>query len=133
MDKQRQQNLLKRYISFFAFCLIILLIGVIASIPIKMEVHSVGEKPSFVFSFLVSAMSLAAAVVSSYSTYMCWFQADKARLNIKHSIEELAKQYFIYRLPLYNPTFIFWFIRIISPIIAILLFGLFLLMLLSGF
>jgi ABC-type proline/glycine betaine transport system permease subunit len=75
MGKQKHQNLVKRNVSFFAFCVLILLIAVIFSVPIKVEVHSVGGKPPFVF----------------------------------------------------------WFIRIISPIVAMLLFGLFLLVLFSAF
>ena len=133
MDKQKQQNLVKRYVSFFAFCVLILLIGVIFSVPIKVEVHSVGGKPPFIFALLFSAILLAAVIGMAYSTYLSWFQEAKTRSNVKHSIEEMKKRFLIYRLPIYNPTFIFWFIRIISPIAVILLFGLFLLVLFSAF
>ncbi|SRR6266496_4653521 len=133
MDKQRQQNLVKRYVLVFTLCVIILLIGVIASVPIKVEVHSVGGKPPFIFALLLSVMLLASAIGMTYSTYFGWFQETKARSNVKHTIEEMRKRFFIYRLPIYNPTFIFWFIRIISPIAAIMLFGLFILVLLSAF
>ena len=132
MDKQKQQNLVKRYILFFSVCVIILLIGVIASVPIKVEVHSVGEKPPFVFALLISGMLLASAIGFAYSTYLGWFH-PKARSNTKYTIEEMQKRFFIYRLPIYNPTFIFWFIRIISPIATIVLFGLFLLVAFSAF
>ena len=132
MDNQKRQNLVKRYVSFFAFCVIILLIGVIASVPIKIEVHSVGGKPPFIFALLFSVILLASAIGFSYSTYLGWFQAN-ARSNVEHTIEEMRKRFFIYRLPIYNPTFIFWFIRVISPVAAVILFGLFLLVLFSAF
>lgn len=132
MDNKKRKNPVKRYVSFFAFCVIILLIGVIASVSIKVEVHSVGGKPPFIFALLFSAILLASAIGFAYSTYLGWFQA-KTRSNVKLSIEEMRKRFFIYRLPIYNPTFIFWFIRIISPIAAIILFGLFLLVLFSAF
>jgi phosphoglycerol transferase MdoB-like AlkP superfamily enzyme len=79
MSKQRQQSLVKRYVSFFAFCVIILLIGVIASIPIKVEVHSVGEKPPFLFALLFSVLSLATAIGAAYLSYLYWFQGEKTR------------------------------------------------------
>ena len=100
MDKQRQKNLAKRYVSVFAFCVIILLIGVIASIPIKVEVHSVGGKPPFMFAFLLSSILLASAIGTAYSTYLSWFREGKARSNIKYTIEEMRKRFFIYRLPI---------------------------------
>ncbi len=50
MEKQKQQNLIKRYVSFFAFCAGTLLIGVVLSVSMKVEVHSVGEKPPFLFA-----------------------------------------------------------------------------------
>ena len=132
MEKQKQQNLVKRYVLVVTLCVIILLIGVIASVPIKVAVHSVGGKPPFIFALLLSVMLLASAIGFAYSTYLGWLQA-KARSNVKHTIEEMRKRFFIYRLPIYNPTFIFWFIRIISPIAAVILFGLFLLVLFSAF
>ncbi len=133
MGKQKHQNLVKRNVSFFAFCVLILLIAVIFSVPIKVEVHSFGGKPPFIFALLFSAMLLAAAIGMAYSTYLGWFQEAKARSNVKHVIADMAKRFFIFRLPIYNPTFIFWFIRIISPIAAIMLFGFFLLVLFSAF
>jgi len=98
MDKQKHQNLVKRYVSFFAFCVIILLIGIVASVPIKVEVHSVGEKPHFIFALLFSAMLLATAIGMAYSTYLGWFQEAKARSNVKYSMEKLASRSFIFRL-----------------------------------
>jgi tryptophan-rich sensory protein len=99
MDKQKQQNLVKRYVSFFAFCVVILLIGVIFSVPIKVEVHSVDEKPPFIFALLFSIMLLATAIGMAYSTYLGWFQEAKARSNVKRTIEELAKRFlfFVYQ------------------------------------
>ena len=132
MDKQKQQNLVKRYVLVVTLCVIILLIGVIASVPIKVAVHSVGGKPPFIFALLLSVMLLASAIGFAYSTYLGWFN-PKARSNTQYTIEEMRKRSFIYRLPIYNPTFIFWFIRIISPIAAVILFGLFLLVLFSAF
>jgi len=133
MDKQKHQSLIKRYISFFAFCLVLLLIAIITSDPIKVEVHSVGGKPYFLFALLFSTLLLGSTIGMAYSTYLGWFQEAKARSNVKYSMEKLANRFFIFRLPIYNPTFIFWFIRIISPIATLLFFCLFLLVVFSAF
>lgn len=133
MEKQKQQNLIKRYISFFAFCAGILLIGVVLSIPMKVEVHSVGEKPPFLFALFFSILLLASAIGSIYLSYLYWFQGIKARKNLAITIEQLAVRSFIFRLPIYNPAFLFWFIRFTIPVVAILVSGLFLLTVFSAF
>lgn len=133
MDKQRQQSLVKRYVSFFAFCVIILLIGVIASVPIKLEVHSVGVKPPFLFAILFSVSLQATSVGAAYLSYLVWFQGQKTRKDLTTSIDQLANRFFIFRLPIYNPTFLFWFMRLTLPVTALMLFGLFLLVLFSAF
>jgi NADH:ubiquinone oxidoreductase subunit 6 (subunit J) len=66
MEKQKQQNLIKRYVFFFAFCVGILLIGVVFSIPMKVEVHSIGEKPPFLFALFFSFLLLACAIGAIY-------------------------------------------------------------------
>ncbi len=133
MEKQKKQNLIKRYVSCFAFCAVILLISVVFSIPIKIEVHSVGEKPPFLFALFFAISLLATAIGATYLSYLYWFQGIKARTNLEATIERLAKRFFIFRLPIYNPTFLFWFIRVFVPITALILFGLFLLVLFSAF
>src|SRR6185436_1361128 len=119
--------MVKRYISFFAICVVILLIGVIFSVPVRVEIHSVGEKPPFLFALLLSITLLATAMAGFYISYLYWFQETKSRANLKTSIEKLANRSFLFRLSIYNPTFLFWYIRFASPIIAFMLFGLFLL------
>ena len=109
------------------------MVGVIFSVPIKVKVNFVEGKPPFIFALLFSAMFLMSAIGMAYSAYLCWFQEAKARSNVKRSIEGMRKLFFIYRLPIYNPTFIYWFVRIISPIAAAILFGFSLLMLISAF
>jgi len=133
MGKQEHQSLGKRYISLFVLCVVVLLIGIISSVPIKAEVHSVDGKPPFLFALFLFLLSLTTTIGMAYSTYFSWFQGATARSNVKHTIEQLAKRFFIFRLPIYHPTFIFWFIRIISPIATIMGFGLFLLVLFSVF
>src|SRR5687767_1910840 len=114
--------MVKRYISFFTFCVFLLLIGVALSIPVKVEVNSVGEKPPFVFAFLLSVASLASAIGGFYVSYLYWFQEEKARANLKTSIEKLANRSVLFRLPIYHPKFLFWYIRLIFPILALLSF-----------
>jgi hypothetical protein len=133
MHKKRQQSLFKRYVSFFAFCVIILLIGAIVSVPIKVEVHSIGEKPPFLFAVLFSVLLLTTLIGEAYLSYLFWFQGEKARTNLTTSIDQLANRFFIFRLPIYNPTFLFWFMRLTLPVTALMLFGLFRLVLLSAF
>jgi len=133
MEKQKQKNLIKRYVSFFAFCAVILLIGVVLSVPIKVEVHSVGEKPPFLFALFFAISLLATAIGAAYLSYLYWFQGVKVRTNLEATIEKLANRFFIFRLPIYNPTFLFWFIRAFVPITALMLLGLFLLVLFSAF
>jgi len=125
--------MVKRYISFFAICVGILLIGVIFSVPVRVEIHSVGEKPPFLFALLLSITLLATAMAGFYISYLYWFQETKSRANLKTSIEKLANRSFLFRLSIYNPTFLFWYIRFASPIIAFMLFGLFLLVFFSAF
>jgi hypothetical protein len=133
MGKQRQQNLVKRYILVFTLCVIILLIGVIASVPIKVEVHSVGEKPPFLFALLFSVSLLAMSIGAVYLSYLSWFQGEMARTNLTKAIEQLVNSFVIFRLPIYNPTFLFWFIRFTVPVAALMLFGLFLLVVFTEF
>ena len=133
MDKQRQQGLVKRYVSFFVFCVIVLLVGVVFSVPIKVEVHSVGEKLPFLFALLISVSLLAMSIGAAYLSYLYWFQGEKARTNLATSIEQLANRFVIFRLPIYNPIFLFWFIRFTIPVASLILFGLFLLVVFSAF
>jgi len=133
MDKQKRHNLVKRYVSFFTLCVVILLIGVAFSVPIKVEVHSVGEKPPFLFALFFSVILLASAIGGFYGSYLYWFQGTKSRANLNSSIERLANRSFLFRLPIYNPKFLFWYIRLTLPILALFLFGLFLLVSLSAF
>ncbi len=133
MDKQRRQNWIKRNASFFALCVLVVLILVILTVPIKLEVNSVGGKPPFLFALLFSALSLVATIGMAYSTYLAWFQEARARSNVKRTVEQLAKRFPIFRLPMWNPALVFWYLRIISPIASIILLGFFLLALLSAF
>jgi hypothetical protein len=133
MEKQKNQNLLKRYVAFLVFCTFILLTGVVLSVLMRVEVHSVGEKPPFLFALLFSVLLLAAAMGAIYLSYIYWFQGVKARQKLTTSIEQLADRFFIFRLPIYNPAFLFWFIRLTVPVAAIMLSGLFLLVLFSAF
>jgi hypothetical protein len=133
MEKQKQQNLIKRYVSFFAVCAGILLIGVVLSIPMKVEVHSVGEKPPFLFALFFLVVSLASAIGGFYVSYLYWFQETKSRTNLKTLTDRLANRFFLFRLPIYNPKFLFWYIRLTFPILALFLSGLFLLVLFSAF
>jgi hypothetical protein len=112
---------------------IILLIGVIVSVPIKVEVHSVGEKPPFLFAVLFSVSLLATSIGAAYLSYLFWFQGEKARKNLTTSLDQLTNRFFIFRLPIYNPTFLFWFMRLTLPVTALMLFGLFLLVLFRAF
>jgi hypothetical protein len=125
--------MVKRYFSFFTFCVVLLLIGVALSIPAKLEINSVGEKPPFVFAFLFSVTLLASATGGFYFSYLYWFQEEKSRANLKTSIEKLANRSVLFRLPIYNPKFLFWYIRLTFPILALFLFVLFLLVLFSAF
>jgi hypothetical protein len=133
MSKQNYNNRVKRYVSFFAFCVIILLIGILFSIPAKVEIHSVGEKPPFLFALVFSISLFATAIGMTYASYLYWFHGTKARANLETSIERLAKRFFIFRLPIYHPAFLFWFIRLTAPFVALMLFGLFLLVVFSAF
>src|SRR5215217_6118637 len=132
MEKQKHQNPLRRYVTFLIFCMIMLLVGLVFSVPIKVAVHSVGEKPPFLFALLFSALLLTAAFGAVYWSYLYWFQGVKARENLATSMERLANRSFIFRLPIYNPAFLFWFIRFTVPVTAFMLFGLFLLVLFSA-
>jgi len=133
MEKQKQQNLIKRYVSFFAFCVGILLIGVVLSTPMKVEVHSVGEKPPFLFALFFSILLLVSAIGATYISYLAWFQGEKARINLTTTIEKLVHRFIFFRLPIYNPIFLFWLIRLVTPVVAFLLFGVFLLVIFSAF
>lgn len=133
MEKQKHHNLVKRYVSFFTFCVVILLIGVIFGLPIEVEVHSVGEKPPFLIALLLSITLLIAAIAGFYTSYLSWFRETKTRANLITSMKKLANRFVLFRLPIYNPTFLFWYIRFITPIVAFLLLGLFLLVLFSMF
>jgi hypothetical protein len=130
---RKHNNLFKRYVSFFAFCIAALLIGFVFSVPVKVDVHSVGEKPPFLFALFLAIFLLAMAIGATYLSYLSWFQGAKARTNLTASIEQFANRFVIFRLPIYNPAFLFWFIRVFIPIVALLLFGLFLLVVFSAF
>ena len=98
-----------------------------------MEIHSVGEKPPFLFALFFAISMLATAIGAAFISYLCWFQGKTARTKLGATIERLADRFLIFRLPIYNTTFLFWYIRFFSPITALLLFGLFLLGLFSAF
>ena len=133
MDKQKNHSLVKRYISFFAFCVFILIIGDALSVPIKVEVRSVGDKPPFLFALFFSVILLASAIGGFYGSYLYWFQETKSRANLQTSMERLAQRSFLFRLPIYNPKFLFWYIRLTLPMLALFLLGLFLLVVSSAF
>ncbi len=117
--------LIKKYISFFSFCVGILLIGIILSVSTETEMYSV----ALFFSFFL----LVAAIGAVYLSYLYWFQGTKARKNLTTSIEQLANRNFIFRYPKYDPAFMFWFIRLTIPLVAIFVSGLFLLIVVSAF
>lgn len=107
--------------------------GVVLSIPMNVEIHSIGEKPPFLFALFFSILLLVSAMGAIYLSYLYWFQGIKARKNLTTAIEQLAIRSFIFRLPIYNPSFLFWFIRFTIPVVAILVSGLFLLTVFSAF
>lgn len=109
------------------------MIGIILSVPIKVEILSVGEKPPFLFALLLSIILLTMSAAGSYISFLSWFGETKFRTNFETSIEKLGDEFPFFRLPIYNPTLIFWFIRLIVPIASFLIFGLFLLVLFSAF
>ena len=115
--------------------MVLILIGVVASIPIEINVtiNSVGEKPPFLLAFLFSTSLLALSVGMGYSAYQYSFEEEKARANVKKSIERLSNHSLIFRLPIYNPTFLFWFLRVVTPVATLMLFGIFLLVAFSAF
>lgn len=111
--------MLKKYMAFIAFCFAVLILGVILSNPVKFKIYAVGGKPPFLIALTLLFMSIASTVGSGYLSYLFWFDVPKAR--------EKAKS-FTERFPFYNPTFIFWYVRICYPIMTLFLFGLVLLM-----
>ncbi len=133
MNKRKRQNLVKRYVFYTGFCIVILLSGIIFSVPIKIEVNSVGVKPPFLFALFFSILLSTSAIGTAYISYMSWFQGTKIHNNLKISIEYLANRFFIFRLPIYNPTLLFWYIRITSPVVAFLLLILLFVLLKSAF
>jgi hypothetical protein len=131
MGKQRFQNLIKRYIAFLGFCFALLLVGVMASVPIKLTVN--GAKLSFSSTLISSLILLALSVGMAFSSYQCWFQEKKTRENSEKYLDILRSCSIFARLPIYNQTTLLWYYRIITPIAFIVCFGLFLLVSLGSF
>lgn len=77
---------------------------------------------------------LVAAIGAIYLSYFYWFQGVKARKILTTSIEQLANQNSIFRFhKKYDPVFMFWFIWLTIPFVAIFVSGLFFLMVVSAF
>jgi hypothetical protein len=83
------------------------------------------SKTPFGFNIFLLIVALVMLVGGSYLSYFSWFRSDKARANLER-IRELAQQGQIISLrhdySQINTTAYVWFVRFLSPIMA--LFGL---------
>jgi hypothetical protein len=131
MDKQRHQDLIKRYIAFFGICFVLLLVGVVASVPMELTVN--GAKLSFSSALIFSLILLALSVGMAVSSYQCWFQEKKTRENLEKYLDRLRSRSVFAHLPIYNQTTLLWYYRIITPIATIIFFCLFILVSLGSF
>ena len=123
-----------RYISFAVFCVVVLFVGVLLSLPFSVRVDSVGEKPPFLLALLLLLTSLYIFIMFLYRSFNSWVDGAKTREKLGVRAEQLAKQLGAFRfLVITNSTFLLWQVRIAYPIIALLGLGLFALILLSAF
>ena len=126
--------MIRRYASCAVFSMAVLLVGVFLSLPISIEVHSVGEKPPFLFAAFMLIASLFIVIMASHLSYTAWFDGAKTQERVGLRMERLAERYGPFRfLVITNRFFLLWFIRIFYPVVALFSLGLFALVLLSAF
>ena len=127
-------DMVRKYATCAIFSVAVLLVGVLLSLPISIEVNSVGEKPPFLFALFMLIASLFILIGSSYLSYTAWFDGATTREKVGLAMERLAKRYGPFRfLVITNSFLLLWFIRIFYPILALFSLGLFALVLLSAF
>jgi hypothetical protein len=126
--------MVRKYASCAIFSVVVLLVGVVLSLPISVDVNSVGEKPPFLFAVFMLISSLFILIGTSYLSYTAWFDGAKTQERVGLAMDRLAKSYGHFRfLVITNRLFWLWFIRIFYPVLALLSLGLFALILLSAF
>ena len=127
-------DMVRKYASCAIFSVIVLLVGVLLSLPISIEVNSVGEKPPFLFAFFMLIASLFILIGTLYLSYTAWFDGEKTQERVGLAMDRVAQRYGPFRfLVITNRFLLLWFIRIFYPILALFSLGLFALVLLSAF
>jgi hypothetical protein len=130
----QRPNMAKKYISFAVFCVIVLSVGVLLSLPFSLRVTSTGEKPPFLLAFLLLIASLFSFIMPLYLSYKAWVDGEETREKLGSRAEQLAQRYGPFRfLVVRNKTVLLWNARIAYPIVALFGLSLFILILLSAF
>jgi uncharacterized membrane protein len=112
--------MVRKYISFAVFCLIVLLVGIVLSLPFSIRVTSTGEKPPFLLALLLLITLFFSFIMPLYLSYQAWVDEAEARKKLGSRAEQLAKQYGLFRfLVVTNTTFLLWNARIVYPIVAL--------------
>jgi hypothetical protein len=110
------------------------LIGVLLSLPFSIEVNSLGEKPPFILAVLLLLTSLSIFVRNSYQAFTAWVDGAQTREKLGLRAEQLAKQLGGFRfLVITNSTFLLWYTRIASPVVALLGLSLFAVVFMTAF
>src|SRR5215213_8808480 len=101
----------RKYASCAVFSVVVLLVGVILSVPISVGVNSVGEKPPFLLAVLMLVSSLFILIGTSYLSYTAWFDGAKTQERVGLVMDHLAKSYGYFRfIVITNRLFLLWFI-----------------------
>ena len=126
--------MVRRYTTCAIFSVVVLLVGVLLSLPISIGVNAVGEKPPLLFAVFMLIASVFILIGTSYLSYTAWFDGTKTQERVGLATERLAKRFGPFRfLVITNRLFLLWFIRIFYPVLALFSLGLFALVLLSAF
>src|SRR5215207_4325564 len=93
----QRPTMVRRYISFAIFCLIVLFVGVVLSLPFSIRVTSTGEKPPFLLALLLLITSFCCFIMPLYLSYKAWVNEPETRENLGSRAEQLAKRYGVFR------------------------------------
>jgi hypothetical protein len=133
MSNKRQLNSTKRYGTFFVYGVLAIVIGFTLGVLNKGEGVSINWESSFLFTLFLSVVLMVLAFSAAYLTYQYWFQEDETRKKLTSSIKKMGKEMVIFRSQVYNPKYLFWYIKIISPIILTISLAIFFLVVFSAF
>ena len=135
MKKKTRKIVTKRYLRFIAFLLVVLSVSILIGnwFSAKVEIVDSG-KPPFFYSLFLAIGFMATAIIATTVSYFYWFEGRKAQHDSRLQVDRWARRYEpLFRLPMLDPIVNFWLMRLFMPILAIILWDLFLFIVFTAF